>query len=110
MMNGFATDLNVYRVMAHHPSLLLAWEQLRNHVVKANSLPNRELEIVILRTGFRLNASYEWAHHVVRGRTAGLSDHEIAQCRLEPSQVFDARQALLVKAVDCSPSAPMAQI
>ncbi len=31
MLPGFAGKLNVYRTMAHHPALLRAWSDLREH-------------------------------------------------------------------------------
>jgi 4-carboxymuconolactone decarboxylase len=86
MRAGFAGQLNVYKVMAHHPALLRAWATLRQHVVIDSSLSKRHSEIVILRAGHRWGAGYEWAHHVVRGRQAGLTDAEIAAVRADPSQ------------------------
>jgi len=85
MRAGFAGQLNVYQVMAHHPALLRAWASLRQHVVIDSSLSKRHSEIVILRAGHRWGAQYEWAHHVVRGRQAGLTDDEIAAVRADPS-------------------------
>ena len=38
LRQGFAGNLNVYRVMAHNPALLRAWENLRGHIVTANAL------------------------------------------------------------------------
>jgi alkylhydroperoxidase family enzyme len=78
LREGFAGRLNIYRVMAHHPALLNAWESLRNHVVLANALTPRQQELTILRAAYRWRAGYEWAHHVSRGRKAGLGDAEIA--------------------------------
>ncbi len=49
-----AGRLNVYRVMAHHPPLLAAWQSLRDHVVLRSSLPGPLLELAILRVGHRL--------------------------------------------------------
>lgn len=100
MRNGFATQLNVYRTMAHHPALLRAWSALRNHVVRANSLPEDDLEIVILRTGVRQGSAYEWAHHVVRGRKTGLTDAQIAAAGQGPTHAQSERHALLMTAVD----------
>jgi 4-carboxymuconolactone decarboxylase len=96
----FAGKLNVYRVMAHNPALLSAWEALREHVVRQNSLPLDRLELVILRTGYRADAPYEWAHHVVRGRAAGLTDMQIraaASPRLPDDRSGDQ---LMLRAVD----------
>ena len=101
LLPGFAGRLNVYRVMAHHPALLAAWERLRNHVVIDSELTPQQSEIVILRTGHRWQAPYEWAHHVVRGRATGLSEVRIAAARRDPAQ-WDAgsEDAALMAAVD----------
>lgn len=97
---GFATQLNVYRVMAHHPALLRAWTDIRNHVVRGNALPDDDLEIVILRTGVRRGSAYEWAHHVVRGRKTGLTDAQIAAVANSPSAAVLERHRVLMTAVD----------
>lgn len=84
LRGGFAAQLNVYKVMAHHPALLLAWRSLRQHVVIDSSLTRRQSEIVILRAGHRWGSTYEWGQHVVRGRQAGLSDADIRRVREAP--------------------------
>ncbi len=84
MRTGFAGQLNVYKVMAHHPALLTAWASLRQHVVIDSTLSRRQSEIVILRVGRRWDSMYEWGQHVVRGRQAGLSDADIDRVRHDP--------------------------
>lgn len=81
---NFAKKLNVYRAMAHNRALLLAWEPLRAHIVLGGSLTEPQKEIVILRTGHHWGSAYERAHHVVRGKLAGLSDARIARTALPP--------------------------
>lgn len=78
LLPGFAGKLNVYRTMAHHPALLRAWVNLRQHLVVHNTLGAQRAEVVILRTGHNMNSAYEWAHHVSRGRAYGMSDTRIA--------------------------------
>lgn len=99
MLPGFAGKLNVYRTMAHHPALLRAWANLRHHLVLESSLPADLQELVILRTGHRWGSAYEWAHHVVRGRQAGLSEARIESARTEPVNAEGA-DALVLSAVD----------
>lgn len=84
MLSGFAGKLNVYRVMAHHPGLLRSWQGLRQHVVLENALPAQLQEMAILRVAHRAGATYEWTHHVSRGRAAGLSDARIDAARAAP--------------------------
>ena len=99
MRTGFAGVLNVYRTMAHHPALLRAWSDLREHVVNDSALGEQGSEVVILRTGFRLGSDYEWSHHVVRARRCGMSDARIDSIRGAPDDMAD-EDALLCKAVD----------
>jgi alkylhydroperoxidase family enzyme len=78
LLSGYAGALNVYRTMAHHPALLRAWSNLREHVVNQTALGRQRAEIVILRTGVRLGSEYEWSQHILRGRVLGLDDARIA--------------------------------
>ena len=100
LRTGFAAGLNVYRVMAHHPALLIAWQTFRDHVVLRNSLDAGSLEIVILRTGFRRDSVYEWMQHVVRARKAGLDDERIRSAALPPGTQGMREDGLLIRCVD----------
>jgi 4-carboxymuconolactone decarboxylase len=100
LRRGFAGALNVYRVMAHHPALLRAWQPLRDHVTQAGSLPPRLRELVVLRVGFRLGAEYEQAHHVVRGSEAGLSTEEIRRAHAVEVTAFSGVERVAVAMVD----------
>ena len=81
---GFAGQLNVYRVTAHQPSLLRAWENFRNYVVVESSLSPAHREIIILRVSHPWGSSYEWLQHFVRGRAAGLTEAQIEAARQDP--------------------------
>lgn len=96
LRSDFAGALNVYRTMAHHPALLAAWAPLRQHVVKENALGPELTEVVILRAGLRMEAAYEWAHHVSRALALGFSPERIDAIRGMPEGV----DGLIVKAVD----------
>ena len=99
LIGGFAGQLNVYRVMAHNPTLLRAWVDLREHVVRNNSLGLVRNEVVILRTGVRHNSDYEWNHHVLRARACGLEESRIASLR-GPLGNMTVEDAILAGAVD----------
>jgi 4-carboxymuconolactone decarboxylase len=96
MRDGFAGALNVYRTMAHHPELLRAWAPLRQHVVKDSALGAERSELVILRAAHRMGSPYEWAHHVSRARTLGMTDARIAAMRGMP----EGEDGLIARAVD----------
>ncbi len=99
MLPGFAGRLNVYRTMAHHPALLRAWADLREHIVNGSALAQDDLEIVILRTGHRLGSHYEWSQHIDRARRRGLSDARILSVR-GPLGDMTGKDAVICKAVD----------
>jgi len=93
--------LNIHKVFARHPDLLTAWMPFRNHVVRTSSLTGRQRELLILRNAHNTQAQYEWDHHVVRGRDAGLTDEEIARVRQGPGAAgWTADEALLLIAAD----------
>lgn len=96
LRQGFAGALNVYRVMAHHPALLRAWTDLRQHVVKDSALGPDRSEVVILRTAHRMGSAYEWSHHVSRARVLGFDDDRIAALRGMP----EGEDGLIARAVD----------
>jgi len=96
-----ARPLSVYEAFANHPGLLLAWMPFRDHIVKANRLDPRCHELVILRTAANTQTDYEWHHHVIRGRRAGLSDDEIARVAEGPdAPAWDPMERLLLRVVD----------
>lgn len=99
MRGGFAGHLNVYRTMAHHPDLLRAWANLREHIVHNNVLGAQSSEVVILRAGHRLNSAYEWAHHVSRARKTGMDDARIETIAHAPEKM-SVEDGVLARAVD----------
>lgn len=99
LREGFAGRLNVYRMMANHPDLLAAWAPLREHVVTQRALSDQQSEVVILRTGYRLRAPYEWAHHVSRARAVGIEEQRIA-AMAGPLEHITGSDRLLARAVD----------
>ncbi len=93
--------LNIHRMLAHHPELLLAWWPFRNYSVRGGTLSARDRELVILRVAHRLDSAYEWDSHVERGHSAGLTLEEIHRVRRGPDDDgWDATQSALLQAVD----------
>ncbi len=93
--------VNIFRTFIHHPKLLKRWLVFGNHVLFKSTLPARERELLILRTGWRCRAEYEWGQHVVIGRAAGLTDSEIERVALGPDAAgWDPFDATLLRAAD----------
>jgi 4-carboxymuconolactone decarboxylase len=93
--------VNIFRTLANHPKLLKRWLVFGNHVLFKSTLPARERELLILRTGWRCASEYEWGQHVIIGRAAGLSDDEIHRVTLGPDDpAWDPFDATLLRAAD----------
>jgi 4-carboxymuconolactone decarboxylase len=93
--------LNVFTTFANHPRLFRRWLGLGEQLLDHSTLPPRLRELVILRTATLAGSSYEWAHHTVIGRSAGLSDDEIARVREGPDAAgWSDADRVVLRAVD----------
>ena len=69
--------LNIFRTLLNHPAAMRGFMGWGSYVLsKKNSLPPREREIVVLRTGFLCRSGYEWTQHVPIGKREGLTADE----------------------------------
>jgi alkylhydroperoxidase family enzyme len=93
--------LNIYRTLAAHPKLLKRWGVFGTHVLYKNSLPARERELLILRTGWLCRSEYEWGQHVLIGKASGLTDEEIERVKQGPDAAgWREADADLLRAAD----------
>jgi alkylhydroperoxidase/carboxymuconolactone decarboxylase family protein YurZ len=93
--------LNVHKLMANNPELLLAWWNFRKHVVRGGKLKQRHRELIILRVAVHMKSWYEWASHVDRGLKAGLSSDEIECVRLgRIASHWDRSDELVLRAIN----------
>ena len=92
---------NIFATLARHPKLLKRWLVFGSHILAKSSLPPRDREIVILRTGWLCRAEYEWGHHVAIARDIGLGQDEIDRIKLGPeAEGWSILESALIKAVD----------
>lgn len=68
----------LHRTLAHAPGSLKAFMPWGEHILRNNSLPEREREIVILRVAWNAEAAYEWGLHAWVARQVGMTEEEIA--------------------------------
>jgi len=93
--------LNIFTTLAHHPKLLKRWLVFGGHVLAKSSLPPRERELVILRTGWRCGSEYEFGQHTVIGLASGLEEADIGRLTGPgDAEGWSPGDALLVRAVD----------
>ena len=99
--NRFAgRDLNLFRVLMHHPSLTRRWTVFAGHVLHKQTLALRERELLILRIGWLNQAEYEWAQHVEIAKRGGISEAEIEEIKAGPKGRWSAHEAALLQAAD----------
>lgn len=93
-------DLNIFRVMMNHPDLTRRWTVFAGHVLRKQTLPPRERELLILRIGWRNQAEYEWAQHVEVAKRSGITGAEIERVKQGPAAAWVAHEAALLQAAD----------
>jgi 4-carboxymuconolactone decarboxylase len=83
---GSAEPMHIFTTLAHQPELFRRWLAFGGALLDGQ-LPGRLRELVILRTAFRFDGRYEWAHHIALGEAVGISSEEIAALGGELSAV-----------------------
>jgi alkylhydroperoxidase family enzyme len=92
---------NVYSTMANHPALAKDWLVFGSYILRRNSLPARDREMLILRIGWVCKAEYEWAQHVRIGKGVGLTDEDIEHIMEGPkASGLTENDRLLLQATD----------
>jgi len=85
--------VNLYRALGNQPALVAAWTEFFNSVRHESRTPRRLREIMILRTAQLARSEYEWAHHLVMARKAGVREAQIAElANWRDSRQFDERE------------------
>ncbi|MGD8863067.1 MAG: carboxymuconolactone decarboxylase family protein [Myxococcales bacterium] len=91
--------LNIFSTLARHPKLLKRWLVFGAHILSKNSVPERERELLILRTGWRCKSEYEFHQHAAIARRCGISDEEIRRTTRDVSE-WSGDDAVLIRAAD----------
>jgi 4-carboxymuconolactone decarboxylase len=97
--DGKLRPLNIFTTLARYPKLLKRWQVFGNHVLAKSTLPARERELVILRTGFLCKSGYEFHQHTRIGLAAGLTSDEIAKLQRDATE-WTGKDAGLIRATD----------
>jgi AhpD family alkylhydroperoxidase len=88
-------------VLAYHPELTGAYNQLVRHALYFTTLTPRERELLVLRVAHVRDATYEWAQHVYQAAVAGLTAEEVARVRKGPeAPEWDSHERALLSAAD----------
>jgi alkylhydroperoxidase family enzyme len=100
-LNGPDGDpLNIFGTLGHHPDLLRRWLVFAAHVLAKNTLPERDRELLILRTGWNCSSRYEFSQHVVIGARCGITPEEVDRLKLGPDAGWSGLDHALLTAAD----------
>ncbi len=93
--------LNAMGVLAHHPELATAYNQLIRHALYFTTITPRQRELLVLRVAHVRDATYEWAQHVYQAGVAGISTDEVTRVREGPEAPgWDPLESALLSAAD----------
>jgi 4-carboxymuconolactone decarboxylase len=98
-----AQPLNIFRTLIRAPEAFRAFMAWGGYILsqRRNALPQREREIVVLRTGFLCRSGYEWTQHVRIGLRCGLIADEIERIKAgAEASGWSAADAALIQATD----------
>jgi 4-carboxymuconolactone decarboxylase len=72
---GSDEPMHIFTTLAHQPELFRRWLGFGGALLSGR-LPGRLRELVILRTAYRCDGPYEWAHHLELGAAEGITAAE----------------------------------
>jgi len=97
---GSVEPMHIFTTLARAPELFRRWLGFGGALL-AGTLPGRVRELVILRTAYRFDGRYEWAHHIELGEAQGISPEEIAALGGDLAAVtWDPFERAVLAAVD----------
>ena len=92
---------SIIMALANHPPLAMAYSIWGKHLLLSNTVPLRQLELVILRVAWLVKSEYEWHNHVGYAIKAGMTLDEIAAIRTGASAGnWDREDAAVLGLVD----------
>ncbi len=92
---------NLRATLMRHKDLFLRWGLFAGQVYVRSEIPTREKEIIILRAAWLCRSEYEWEHHLVGGKEAGLTDEDIKRIKEgSDTEGWEPFDAALVRAVE----------
>lgn len=93
--------LNILRTIAHHPKLLGPFLGFAGALALDTVLSRRVSELIALRAIWHCRSAFEWGHHVVFAKAAGMDDAEIARIVEGPNHpAWSEEDRLLLRATD----------
>jgi 4-carboxymuconolactone decarboxylase len=93
--------LNILHTIAHLPNLLGPFLGFAAALAQKGELTRRDSELLALRAAWNCQSEFEWGHHAVYARAAGVGDDEIASLARDlSSHDWSAHDLHLLRAAD----------
>jgi 4-carboxymuconolactone decarboxylase len=94
-------DMNFFSTLARYPKLYKRFAVFGNHVRIKSSLRSRDRELLILRTCWLCECSYDFTHHITVGRALGIESDDIERIKKGPdAEGWSEFDAALLRAAD----------
>ena len=97
---------NLHKTLAHNIPTLTRWMPYVEHILRNNTLPEREREIAILRVAWNSRSAYEWGMHAGLARSLGFTDADLENIARgtersgSTTDHWSATEAAIIDAVD----------
>jgi alkylhydroperoxidase family enzyme len=93
--------MNFFSTLARYPKLYKRFVVFGNHVRMKSSLRSRDRELLILRTCWLCDGTYDFTHHLTVGRALGIEGDEIERIKEGPDAAgWSDFDAALLRAAD----------
>lgn len=97
---GTGPDANIFATFVRAPGLFRRWLPFGGKLLNGK-IPDRERELLILRTGWNCRAEYEWAQHARIALHCDLTAEEVDRVALGPDEgSWLPFEATLLRAAD----------
>jgi len=95
------TILNVLATIGRHSKFSERYLPFAVYVLREQTLPDRDREMLILRIGWLCQAKYEFGQHTLMGKQAGLTDKDILRITRGPDDPgWSEFDSALIRAAD----------
>lgn len=97
-----AAATNIFTTLVRHPGLFRRWLPFGGKLL-VGLLPDRDRELLILRTAWRCRSDYEWSQHVRIAGGTGVTVEEMARLQIPESPddpAWAPFDATLIRAAD----------
>jgi 4-carboxymuconolactone decarboxylase len=100
LVDRAGAEFGVFTTLVRNPDVFADFLPLGERLLRLSTLDPRERELLIMRTAWRCDAPYEWSHHEVIGRAAGLTDDDLTALAEDTIDDSDSVRAVLLRAAD----------